>query len=196
MWGNVLRSALLCGVLATGIPAVTADGIDPYTPVTPREPSLAGSDVSAACERGEAVIVYSLVVTDGASPVARTAADVGDPPAAASLTMTDGASTVVVPLGTVRDGRLQGSTPWPDAGWTRAGVESVVSVGDVRLAVPLDFPSTSRGCAAQVAGANTLAGTGAEVPLIAVTVGGTALLAGGLVYGIGRRRSRRAAAGR
>jgi hypothetical protein len=189
MWGNILRSALLCGVLASGIPAGTADGIDPYTPVTPREPSLAGSDVSGACERGEPVIVYSLVVTDGSS----SAAAAGDPPTAATLTMTDGASTVDVPLGTVRAGRLEGSRPWPDAEWTRSGAESVVSVGALRLAVPLDYPSAAMGCSSQAAGATVLAGTGAEVPILVAGIGGAVLVAGGIVYGVGRRRSRRAA---
>jgi hypothetical protein len=190
MWGNVLRSALMCGVLATGIPAM-ADGIDPYTPVTPRESSLAGSDVSAMCERGDPVIAYSLVVTDESSNAGTAPAA----PTAATLTMTDGAATVELPLGTVSDGRLDGTIAWPADEWTRAGVEAEVSVGELRLAAPLEFPTPTRGCAASVT-ASALAGTGAEVPLIAAALGGTALLAGGIAYGVGRRRTRRAAAGR
>jgi hypothetical protein len=157
--------------------------------VTPRESSLAGSDVSAMCERGDPVITYSLVITDDSS-------NAGTAPAAptpATLTMTDGAATVELPLGTVRDGRLDGTTAWPADEWTRSGVDAEVGVGELRLAAPLEFPT--HGCAASVT-ASALAGTGAEVPLIAVALGGTALLAGGIAYGVGRRRTRRAATGR
>ncbi|MDF2492601.1 MAG: hypothetical protein K0Q58_1179, partial [Microbacterium sp.] len=139
MWGNVLRSVLLCGVLATGTPAVPADVIDPYTPVTPRESSLAGSEVSSGCREGAPVIDYSVTVTDP------TAADPAAP-ASATLTMSNAASSLDVPLGMVRDGRLEGSVPWPAPSWTHDGVATVLRVGGLTLSVPLDRPMTAEDC--------------------------------------------------
>jgi hypothetical protein len=206
MWGNVLRSVLLCGVLATGTPAVPADVIDPYTPVTPRESSLAGSEVSSGCREGAPVIDYSVTVTDPTAP---------DPaaPASATLTMSNAASSLDVPLGMVRDGRLEGSVPWPAPSWTHDGVATVLRVGGLTLSVPLDRPMTAEDCGTGVpasggstgstgsaestgsagSAASALAGTGAETPLIVGAVAASALLAGGVLFGLGRRRARRTA---
>jgi hypothetical protein len=201
MWGNVLRSVLLCGVLATGTPAVAADVIDPYTPVTPRESSLAGSEVTSGCREGAPLIEYSVTVTDPTAPTAAT------------LTMSNAASSLDVPLGMVHDGRLEGSVPWPAPSWTHDGVETVLRVGGLTLSVPLDRPIAAEDCGTGVppsggstgstgsaestgsagSAASALAGTGAETPLIVGAVAASALLAGGVLFGLGRRRARRTA---
>ncbi|MBZ4486916.1 hypothetical protein LQ938_03300 [Microbacterium sp. cx-55] len=197
MWGNVLRSALLCGVLASGVPSGVAavDGFDPYTPVTPRESTLAGSVFTTACRSGEPMIVYSLVMTEGSAspPAARTVSDA----ASAVLTVTGDVSPSSLPLGTMRDGRLDGEVawPWPETDVTAAAVRAEVRVGETALAVPLDRPQ-GPGCALPAVGAATLAGTGAEVPLVIASLGGAVLVGGVVVFAIGRRRSRRAAVGR
>lgn len=201
MWGNVLRSALVCGVLTAGVPAGAAAmaDVDPYTPVTPRESTLAGSVVSSMCRTGDPVIVYSLVLTEGSGPgaTARSAPFDGE----AVLTLTDGASTTELVLGTIREGRLAGEIAWPAATSdtvppsTGGAVRADLRVGETVLAVPLERPS-SEGCAAPLVGSATLAVTGAELPVIAGAIGAVALTGGLVAVVVGRRRARRVTAGR
>lgn len=198
MWGNILRSALVCGALVAGIPgggAAMADG-DPYTPVTPRESTLAGSEVSSMCRIGDPVIVYALEMTAGTGPGATTRSAPTDDEAV--LTLTDGSATTELALGRLRDGRLVGELAWPaeiSAMPAGAAVRADVRVGDTVLEVPLDRPS-SGGCAVPLVGSATLAVTGAELPFIAGAVGALTLTGGLVAVAVGRRRTRRAAAGR
>lgn len=209
MWGNVLRSGLLCAALALSAPMAAHAVDDPYTPVTPREPGLAGSEVGAVCRAGAPWITFSIVRTGGDA-----AAD-----QEVSLVISDGSSTLDLPLGVLSDDRLQGEIPWPAADWVRGGVSAVVQVGTTQLAVPLSPPTQGLGCRdSEVAGSVTLpsaevgekavpapgsaTGSAAALPatgldaasvLVVAAAGTGVMIAGAAALVLARRRARSAA---
>ncbi|WP_159501853.1 cell wall protein [Microbacterium sp. 18062] len=201
MWGKILRAAGIAALLVIATPTAAHAGIDRYTPVTPREPTLAGSVVEPVCHDGTPWIAYSLTLTGG-----------DDLAGAATLVLSDGKNAVELPLGALSDGRLDGEILWPGASsdtgalpgweladerwvetdgnyrWTRGAITAVVHAG-AELEVPLAYPSPASGCAADPAGlAAALPATGNAVPVLPIALGGVAaMLVGAGVFAIARR---------
>lgn len=183
MGGYSLRAAIVVGLVAVLAPAAAAAASGTYAPVTPREPGLMGSEVSARCVDGAAVIDYALQTTGTTGPLG-----------AASIELTDGVSRTTVLLPAVTADDLEGSVAWPgsepaDAGlaWTTGDIEAELRVGALRLDVPLRYPDEP--CAAVAAAGEELAVTGSVLPQ-PVLIGGAAavVLGGALAWGVRRHR--------
>jgi hypothetical protein len=181
MRGNVIGGALLCALFIAGGSSGAAYAVDdPYTPVTPTESGLAGSRVTPLCVTGEPWISYRVVTSGIDDP----------PPAEAELVLSDGGSTLELALGETLDGSLSGRIPWPDAAWTRDGVDAVLRVGTVQIAVPLGYPAATEECAPSPV-QSWLSATGSAAPIALLLGGGTATIAAGLAaYLVARRRRR------
>ncbi len=137
---------------------------DPYTPVEPTEPTLAGSVVVSECDQDVPYISYDIELTDPDDE--STGND-------ASLVLSRGADSVPIPLGTLVDLRLAGRVLWPGAtvdddgngtgwpgwayvngkwvpttdnfAWTRQSISAVIRVNP-ELTVPLSYPLATPDC--------------------------------------------------
>ncbi|GAB2837789.1 cell wall protein [Microbacterium insulae] len=162
---SVLAVAAIIAV--SGPTAALAVEEDPYTPIDPTEPTLAGSVAASECEGDVPYISYTVTLTD---PDGQSTGN------DASLVLSSGANSVTIPLGTLVNGQLAGKVLWPGASvdgagnptgwpgwafvdgewvettgnfaWTRGSISAVLQVNP-DLAVPLSYPPATPNCAAQ-----------------------------------------------
>lgn len=163
---SVLAVAAIIAV--SGPTAALAVEEDPYTPIDPTAPTLAGSVAVGECINDAPYISYTVTLTDPDGQVAGGGS--------ASLLLSSGANSVTIPLGTLVDGELSGKVLWPGASvdgagnptgwpgwafvdgewvettgnfaWTRGSISAVLQVNP-DLAVPLSYPPATPNCAAQ-----------------------------------------------
>lgn len=203
--------AVAAAVILSSAPAYAAEN---YTPVDPREPSLAGSSVQSQCQRDVPWIGYDVVLTDPDNVATNHTA---------TLVLTDGTNTAELPLGELTDNKLSGRILWPGASvdgsgtptgwpgwaftdgawtetdgnfaWTRGNITARIVVNP-QIAVPLSYPLATPECAAapNVSGQGSgaaLAVTGIDAQVLPIAlVGGGLLLAGGVFLGTRRLRRR------
>lgn len=212
--GETALRAIVVALVLAGAPAAAAADEGTYAPVTPREPSLAGSIVAGTCADGVPQIAYSVRAVGRDGPVG-----------AAAIVFTDGASQLTVELtghpsedgtafqgrslwpGTVVDvdGRPIAVPGWVRTGdawerradgfeWTRGSVEAELRADGLALTVPLEYPDDTAGCMVADVEAIPLATTGVTLPP-AVAIGGVAAIIAGAGAALLSRR-RRSASGR
>ncbi len=212
----VLSAALAAGLVFAGSAAAMAveNGPDPsrstttYTPVDPTEPTLAGT-ASSSCIADVPWINYDITLVDPDNKATSHAA---------SLVMTNGTESVVIPLGTLVDNKLKGSTLWPGAkvengvaagwpgwafvngewvetsgnyAWTKGSITSYITVNP-ELPVILAYPPATPACQpADVELGLTLPATGMNGLVLPIGIAaGAATILGAAVLLIQRRRSR------
>lgn len=181
-------------IAVSGPTAALAVEEDPYTPVDPTEPTLAGSVATSECDGDVPYISYTVTLTD---PDGQSTGD------DASLVLSSGANSVTIPLGTLVDGELSGRVLWPGASvdgagnptgwpgwafvdgqwvettgnfaWTRGSLSAVLQVNP-ELAVPLSYPPSTPNCATQPP---TISSNSPENPAVAGSVDGALAATGG-----------------
>jgi len=187
-----MTSLFVSAALLFGAPTAAAAADNGYRP-TPPDPSLDGTSATAQCVGGVPWIDYSVVVTGATEP---------EP---AVLVMTDGSQSVSIPLGTVRDGGLNGRVLWPGAAvdasgaataypgfvwengqwvrtdgnfaWTRGDITAEIQVNP-EIIIPLDYPPSTAACMTMSSASDpaALPATGGGLQTV-VLAGGAGLLA-------------------
>jgi len=205
----VLGIALLTSF---AVPAAAHADDTNYTPITPTDPTLAGSTAVVACEADAAWIDFSITLTD---PDGLSTTNT------AVLFMTDGTNSTEVPLGELQDNHLEGRVLWPGASvdaagkgngwpgwvyqngqwvetsgnfaWTRGEITAEIRT-NLSVSVPLSYPPSTPTCVTSPGGmASTvsLPATGLSAMVLPIGIAGGAVLVIGLGLLAARRRAHR-----
>lgn len=203
---TVLRNTVFAlGIAAAAVlfvPGAANAATDSYTPTPPNTPTLAGSTAIAECAGDVPWIHFNVTLVDPDGQVSDQSA---------TLFMTDGANSHTVALGNLSGNHLEGRVLWPGASegggwpgweqvngtwtqtsgnfaWTKGNITAEIRMNP-SLTVPLSYPPASAQCAQPASMAlpltdeGGLAATGGAVPMLAIGVGGAAvLLGGGLLF--------------